>query len=326
MEGLQDLRAVASAPGKVILFGEHAVVYGHPAIAAVTDQRTVVEVDRCGDRFTVNGYRIHERYHSYLKMAVEHCWKSDDPIRMQTEGGVPSASGTGSSAALTVAAVAALRRLRGDEGLDGLAQQAFEVERRTQGGGSPIDTTTSCAGGGVAIAGSPPGVGDPLWNIHWGDQTWFVERVKLPELSVVVGNCGIKGKTDEQVAKVARGVKKNPLVREALSEMGQTARDAVPALRANDWVRVGELMNQAHSCLHTIGVNHPALQHLVDVARAVPGTFGAKITGSGGGGSIVILTEKPLLAARAIDEAGGKGYAVTLGGTGVAWETTLSVQ
>lgn len=320
MEGLSSLRSIASAPGKVILFGEHAVVYGHPAIAAVTDQRTVVEVDRCGDRFTVNGFRIHERYHSYLLKAVEELWNQEDAVRIQTEGGVPSASGTGSSAALTVATVAALNRLQGREGLARIAQDAFRVERITQGGGSPTDTSTSTAGGAVAIAGTPPGVGEPLWDISWEEQTWYVERVPLPDLHLVVGNSGVKGRTDEQVAKVRNAAAKNVLVRDTLAEMGQIARDAVPLLRADDRVGLGLLMDRAHACMHTIGVNHPAVQHLVDAVRAVPGTYGAKITGAGGGGSMVALTDKPERARQAIEDAGGTPYVVRLGGEGVRWE------
>lgn len=325
MEGLSDLRAVASAPGKLILFGEHAVVYGHPAIAAATNQRTVVEVDVCGDRFTVNGYRIHERYHSYLKMAVEQLWKGEDAVRIQTEGGVPSASGTGSSAALTVAAVAALHRLQGIDDMPRLAQDAYTVERTTQGGGSPVDTSTSTAGGGIAIAGTPPGVGEHLWDVHFEDRSWTVERIQLPELTMVVGNSGVRGRTDEQVAKVARASQKNPIVRETLADIGQMARDAVPALRANDWETLGRLMDRSHACLHTIGVNHPAVQTLIDAVRGVPGTYGAKITGSGGGGSMAVLTDKPHRAARAIEEAGGTPYRVTLGGPGVQWEELASV-
>ncbi len=328
MEGLSSLRAIASAPGKVILFGEHAVVYGHPAIAAVTDQRTVVEVDRCGDRFTVNGFRIHERYHSYLLKAVEELWHEQDAVRIQTEGGVPSASGTGSSAALTVATVAALHRLQGagtdPADLARVAQDAFLVERKTQGGGSPVDTSISTAGGAVAVAGKPPGVGQPLWDVHWEDQSWHVERVPLPELDVVVGNSGVKGRTDAQVAKVRNAATKNVLVRDTLAEMGQVARDAVPLLAADDRVGLGALMDKAHACMHTIGVNHPAVQHLVDAVREAPGTYGAKITGAGGGGSMIALTDKPHRAATAIEDAGGTPYVVRLGGPGVQWDATMA--
>lgn len=329
VDGLQDLRAIASAPGKVILFGEHAVIYGHPAIAATTDQRTVVEVDVVGQKTTVNGHRIHERYHSYLLTAVDRIWGRDEAVRLQTEGGVPSASGTGSSAALTVAAVAALRRLQGHDDLPGLAQDAFTVERVTQGGGSPVDTSASTAGGGIAIAGrdTPPGIGEALWDITWeddaGSKAWAVESVPMPELTLVVGNSGVKGRTDALVAKVARAVSKNALLRDTLQDIGDITRAAVKPLREKDWVAIGQLMDKAHGCLHTLGVNHPAVQHLVELARAEPGTFGAKITGAGGGGSMVALTEEPERLATAIQDAGGTPYVVRLGGPGVQWHASV---
>lgn len=323
MQGLSDLRSICSAPGKVILFGEHAVVYGHPAIAAATDQRTQVEVDCCGTDFTVNGFRIHDRYHSYLLTAVKELWKRKEPIRIQTEGGVPSASGTGSSAALTVATVGALLRLQGESDLGKVAQASFNVERGTQGGGSPTDTSTATAGGGIAIAGEPPGVGTPLWKVGWNapgeERSWMVERIDIPDLTIVIGNSGVKGRTDAQVAKVAHAAKKNAMVRDSLAEIGRLTRAAVPALHRKDFVAVGALMDKAHSALHTLGVNHPAVERLVKAARATPGTLGAKLTGAGGGGSMFCLTENPEAAARALEAAGGTVYTVRLGGPGVQW-------
>ncbi|HUR26228.1 MAG TPA: mevalonate kinase [Candidatus Thermoplasmatota archaeon] len=329
MQGLSDLRAICSAPGKVILFGEHAVVYGHPALAAATDQRTHVEVDCCGTEFTVNGFRIHDRFHSYLLTAVNQLWDRKDPIRIQTEGGVPSASGTGSSAALTVACVGALHRLLGRSELADLAQSAFRVERGTQGGGSPTDTSTATAGGGIAISRSdePPGVGTKLWDVAWeheGEErrSWTVERIDIPDLTVVVGNSGVKGRTDEQVAKVAHAARKNAVVRDALADIGRITRQAVPLLRAKDFVAVGALMDKAHAALHMVGVNHPAVEQLVKAARATPGTLGAKLTGAGGGGSMFALTERPQAVAAAIQAAGGTAYTVKLGGPGVQWHDT----
>ncbi len=328
MQGLSDLRAICTAPGKVILFGEHAVVYGHPALAAATDQRTVVEVDCCGGEFTVNGLRIHDRYHSYLLTAVKEVWETQgrtDPVRIQTEGGVPSASGTGSSAALTVATVGAMHALLGKRDPAGIAQDAFKVERTTQGGGSPTDTSTSTAGGGIAISrlDEPPNVGERLWDLRWDDpenpRAWAVERIELPDLTVVVGNSGVKGRTDEQVAKVAHAQKKNPVVRDALADIGRITRDAVPLLRKKDFTGVGALMDKAHAALHLLGVNHPAVEHLVQVARATPGTLGAKLTGAGGGGSMFALSERPQAVADAITAAGGTAYVVRLGGPGVSW-------
>jgi mevalonate kinase len=325
VQDLLELRAVCSAPGKVILFGEHAVVYGHPAVAAATNQRTHVEIDCCGSEFTVNGFRLNERHHAYLRTAVERVWNRREPIRIQTEGGVPSASGTGSSAALTVATVGALHRLQGRLDLGALAQDAFEVERATQGGGSPTDTSTGTAGGGIAIAASaePPSVGERLWDVRWPEpgkeRSWTVERIAMPELTIVVGNSGVKGRTDEQVAKVASAARKNAVVRDALAELGAFTRQAVPALRKSDWVAVGALMDKAHTALHLLGVNHPAVEHLVQAVRHAPGTLGAKLTGAGGGGSMFALTDNPQAAAEAVRSRGGTAYVLKLGGPGVQW-------
>jgi mevalonate kinase len=274
----------------------------------------------------VNGYRLHERHHSYLMTAIEHCWKRDDHVRLQTEGGVPSASGTGSSAALTVAAVAGLLQLQGDEEPADVAQQAFEVERLTQGGGSPTDTSTSTAGGAIAIAGAerPANVGEVLWELAWKERRWLAERVPLGPLTMVVGNSGVKGRTDAQVAKVAHAAKKNRLVRDTLVEIGALTREAVPALAKNDWVTVGALMGRAHGCLHTLGVNHEAVQRLVDGALATPGTLGAKLTGAGGGGSMIALSEQPEKVAQAIRDLGGTAFIVQLGGPGVAYNEAMA--
>lgn len=189
-----------------------------------------------------------------------------------------------------------------------------------------MDTSASTAGGGIAIAGrdTPPGMGEPLWDIAWEDGGWAVESVPMPELTLVVGNSGVKGRTDALVAKVARAVSKNALLRDTLKEIGQITRDAVGPLAEKDWVSIGTLMDKAHGCLHTLGVNHPAVQRLVELARAEPGTFGAKITGAGGGGSMVALTEEPERLATAIQDAGGTPYVVRLGGPGVQWHDSVA--
>lgn len=107
---------VASAPGKAILFGEHAVVYGHPAVALAIGMRTLVTVrptDEPG--VTLNGDRLRRRRHPHVARIVDHLWDRDlDPgIDISIEGDLPSGAGLGSSAALAVAVAGALRAARG---------------------------------------------------------------------------------------------------------------------------------------------------------------------------------------------------------------------
>ena len=91
-------------------------------------------------------------------------------------------------------------------------------------------------------------------------------------------------------------------------------------------VGVGALLDKAHAALHMLGVNHPAVENLVQVARATPGTLGAKLTGAGGGGSMFALTERPQAVAEAIKAAGGTAYVVRLGGPGVQWVGAESME
>jgi mevalonate kinase len=218
-----------------------------------------------------------------------------------------------------------LHRLLGKGELGGVARDSFRVERTTQGGGSPTDTSTATAGGGIAISRSddPPGVGAKLWEVGWSEpgqeRSWTVERIEIPDLQVVVGNSGVKGRTDEQVAKVAHAAKKNAVVRDSLADIGRITREAVPLLRRKDWSAIGALMDKAHASLHMVGVNHPAVEHLIQAARATPGTLGAKLTGAGGGGSMFALSDRPEAVAKAITAAGGTAYVVRLGGPGVQW-------
>ena len=101
--------ARASAPGKVILFGEHAVVYGEPAIAVALSLRTEVTIQENGDQHRVNGQPLTPYHHAYIKDAIENLWKEGPPLDVRTDSRVPSASGLGSSAALSVATPGAPR-------------------------------------------------------------------------------------------------------------------------------------------------------------------------------------------------------------------------
>lgn len=296
-------RAAASAPGKVILFGEHAVVYGEASLSLAINRRTRVQGEPRPDATTVNGYPLDTVHHGYIHQALRAGWQGG-PLRLETHSDIPSASGVGSSAALSVATVAVLQRLRG-EATDPrqVALGAFETEFETQGAASPNDTTVSSAGGGVLLAPRAldlPGV-QPLWEIHRGERRWAAHRVRLPSLPLVVATCARKSRTSEQVAKVRRFVEHNAFGRDVVKEIGRITLEGLHALDRGDLRRVGQLMNRNHECLHTLGVDSPELARLIDAARKAPGTFGAKITGAGGGGSIVVLTEEPEEARRILE-------------------------
>ena len=112
-------RVTASAPGKCILFGEHAVVYGEPAVAVAIEQRISVTLEsvQTGETpWKIDGMQFDSRKHPHVQALRNRLWQTSQGapgVTIQVNGDIPPASGLGSSAALSVAASAALRCARG---------------------------------------------------------------------------------------------------------------------------------------------------------------------------------------------------------------------
>lgn len=302
----------ASAPGKLILFGEHAVVFGEPALSTAINLRAEVFA-RPHTEWLADGASIDEPRYRYVKAAIAKT-KARAPLWIEIRSMVPSGAGLGSSAAVTVATLGTLHE--GTDSLDAaaIAREAFEVEHEVQGRASPIDTSTSSAGGGILVLREPhDGL---LWSIHRDRRQWFLHRQSLPALGFVIGSTGISAATGPLVAKVKERVDRDPRAAEAIREIGQITLDGLRALQRRDLVAAGLLMDRNHAILTDLGVGHPALDRLVEAAR--PSSFGAKLTGAGGGGSVVALTDRPAKTADAIRAAGGRAFVVQSDPVGVA--------
>lgn len=306
--------ARASAPGKIILFGEHAVVYGEPAIAVALNLRTEVTLREAGDQHRVNGAPLNAHQHAYIKDAVETLWKGP-PLDIRTESRIPSASGLGSSAALSVATVGALLQAQDQFSEERVAREAYAAEVSAQRGrGSPTDTSTSTHGHAVLVDRQKgPGF---LWDIQRNERHWYLHHLEIPKLTLVVGYTGTRGRTADEVAKVARFVRKGAFGREVIRDLGKISREAVGLLADRETMALGVLMDDAHNLLTVLGVSTPRLDDLCAAAREH--AYGAKLTGSGGGGSMVALTDRPEACARAIAKRGGHPTIVSLGGAGVS--------
>jgi mevalonate kinase len=135
-------------------------------------------------------------------------------------------------------------------------------------------------------------------------------------LDFVIGNTGISAATGPLVAKVRDRVDRDPRAAEGIREIGEITLNGVKALQRKDFVSAGRLMDRNHAILTELGVGHPALDRLVEAAR--PSSYGAKLTGAGGGGSMVALTDRPSATAEAIRSAGGKAFVVRPDSHGVA--------
>ena len=252
--------ATWSAPGKVFLFGEHAVVYGRPGLAMAIQHRVSVTVRKKRRPGRVKSPYINECLGAMGVRATVY-------VRSQ----LPSSSGLGSSAAVTVATLAAINDEFG-KGFtrEEIAQRAYEIERKVQKGrASATDTYVSSFGGVVLIRGT--------------------EKRRLPpmNLPLVVGNSRVSHNTSLMVEKVGRERERHPgIVNPILDAIGAVTQEAL--LQLHDPRVLGMLMNTNHALLDALGVGHPALTRLVLAARAA-GAFGAKITGAGGGGCMIAL-------------------------------------
>ncbi len=301
----------ASAPGKLILFGEHAVVFGEPALSTAINLRTEVFV-RPSPSWQVDGGSLDEPKYRYVNTALRRAGQAE-PLWIEIRSMIPTGAGLGSSAAVTVASLGAVRALQDRFDPLAIARDAFEVEHDVQGRASPIDTSTATAGGGVLVR---PGEGeDLLWTIRKDTRRWSLHRCGLPDLTFVVGNTGISAATGPLVAGVKERVDGSREAADRVREIGRITLDGLDALQKKDWVAAGRLMDRDHALLNALGVGHPLLEKLVQAAR--PSSYGAKLTGAGGGGSMFALTDAPEKTAAAIRAAGGKAYLVRTDPVGV---------
>ena len=305
-----------SAPGKIILFGEHAVVFGKSALALAIDLRIASGVTRSSG-YSVNGHPMKKKHHAYISASLDEAWNGP-PIDIETSSEIPSGSGLGSSAAVTVSCVGAMLAEKGKFELESIARMAFEVESRVQGRASPIDTSTSTHGHGVIV--SPEKLDDFLWRIEKGNTRWNIHHCEVPKLSFVVGYTGIHASTGPLVAKVKKLVDSDEKAARDISRIGDIVAEGVDALKKGDKRKVGTLMTENHQILNELGVGHSALDKLVEACSGI--SYGAKLTGAGGGGSMICLTDEVERVSKAIADAHGEPIIVRVGCDGVRMETT----
>ena len=264
-----------SAPGKVFLFGEHAVVYGKRAIACAIDLRTTVEISRGGKGVHIqSAFKDEPDKNPYIRTAIKKFQLLQDvgDINIKVSSKIPIASGLGSSAAVTVATIAALNEnYQAGMTLDEIAFMSYQTELEVQGAASPTDTFVSTMGGTVIVP----------------------DKKKLPPIScgVVVGHTGISKSTSRMVSRVRTLKEKYPeIMDDIMGCIGKMSARGEELVLKNDYRSIGELMNVNQGLLDAIGINIPELSLQIYAARA-HGAYGAKITGAGGGGCMVAICD-----------------------------------
>lgn len=307
----------ASAPGKFVVLGEHSVVYGKPAIVLATDRRIYCSVHR-SRKFTVNGESLdlsRQPHFNYLTRGMNYA------LDFLTTSQLPSGAGMGSSAALSAALALAIRTERGEFPTElSLVEEAYGAELHAQGSGSPMDASACVHGGGVAI--NMDDDSKELWTISRGERTWRVTDIKVPDLSFVIGNTGVKAPTGPQVDKVRRYMSRNSFASDIIDEIGVLTLEGYKALKKGDKEALGRLMTKDHKLLSILGVSCKELNKLVNAS--LPYSYGAKLTGSGGGGCMVALTDRPEKVAEAIESRGGTPMIIKSGAEGVRMEAEMA--
>lgn len=297
----------ATAPGKCIVFGEHAVVHGAPELLFAIDLTTQAVVSgRPSGPSVLNADAEATEHNPYFREALAHLWSGRPPVDVRTVSRIPRAAGLGSSAAFTASIAAALAAASGGADRKGLAQRSYDIERAAQGVGSPGDTSTSVAGGFVALNG---GTGPLLWTVAAEGRSWEVRRVEDPGWVWVVAYSGIARATGPAVRAVGDRFRAEGGAA-LLDRFASAARDGIAAVAAGDRVRTAELMRENQKLLVEVGVSHPRLEALIEAAA--PAAEAAKITGAGAGGSIVVLPVpgREVDLVRRLARAGGLPYVV----------------
>jgi mevalonate kinase len=302
----------SSAPGKIILFGEHAVVYGRPALAApVIQVHADVEItDRTSAGIWIDAPDID--LHAELNtLPSDHpiasiihnlffLWRvSPFPnLEIKISSTIPVASGLGSGAAVTVALTRALsshiNHPMTDEQVNAIA---YEIEKLHHGTPSGIDNTV------VTYA-------KPVYFIKGQPIETF--KVGTP-FTIVIGDTGVRAPTKESVADVRKLWKADKKKWEILfDQVGTIVHEARDAIEKGKMKELGKLMNKNHALLERLTVSSLELDHLVEAARQA-GALGAKLSGGGRGGNMIALAgeDNALAIAEALISAGAKRTIIT---------------
>lgn len=264
---------------------------------------------------TMNGERLDFRRQPHLRYLTRDLRHAID---VRTSSRIPVGSGMGSSAALSASMAMALAAMQGRHLTEEqVMREAYEAEYYAQGNGSPMDASTCVHGGGVAV-NMPGADGTHLWDVSRGDRSWTFNDMAVPEMTFVIGNTGIRAPTGPMVDKVRRYTERSQFAREVVDEIASVTVEGGRAIRRNDVEALGRLMTRDHKLLSILGVSCDALNRLV--RASLPHSYGAKLTGSGGGGCMVALTDRPEAVCRAIESRGGTPYVVRTGVQGARME------
>jgi mevalonate kinase len=285
------LKSTASAPGKIILFGEHFVVYGGKAILCAINKRITVTAKPIQENkisikssignlvlapkrpLTEVDIQLRPLYYLADKMIQKYDEKSGLEITIDSE--IPVGVGLGSSSACCVAGAAAISGVFTEKSKEEILQMAIEAEKTLFPNTSGADCTV-CTFGGI---------------MQYDKQTGHSKIDSEPRFHLVIANSKIEHSTKEVVSNVNQFKEKNEeRFSKICNEENNLIDDVLVCLKKNDLKGIGIDIIKNQEYLESIGVSNEKLRSMIELANK--SSFGAKITGAGVGGCIFALTDE----------------------------------
>lgn len=316
-----------ASPGKLMLLGEHAVVYNLPCVVTAVDQRMRATVEITDDRaFSLDAPEVNV---SGYQKQMDELGKGDVPkgakfvelaaknfvetfsfvggIKITTSSDFSSQFGFGSSSASIACVLKALSEISGKR-LDN--QKLFDLAYRTvldvQGKGSGFDVAAAIWGG-------------TLYFVTGGKT---IEPLKIKDMPLVIGYTGVKADTVTIMDEVSKKMSAQPeRVERIYDAISKLVEDAKVKMLEGDWERVGKLMDFNQEYLRDLGVSSEKLEALISAAKGA-GAYGAKLSGAGRGDCMIALVPptKRKAVEDAIAQVGGQVIHITSGAEGVRVE------
>lgn len=320
-------KIIVSAPGKLMLLGEHAVVYNHPCLVTAVDQRMQAVVETLelrefqleAEDVKVIGYKkpLSElgkgdipKGAKFVEIAVKNIndkYPLKTGLKITTTSEFSSQFGFGSSSASTVCTVKAVSEIFG---LNLSKKEIFDLSYKTvldiQGKGSGFDVAAAVFGG-------------TLYFVTGGK---MIESLNIKTLPLIVGYSGVKADTVTLINKVKESfANRQDRLNEIYNGIEVLVNDAKIALVKKDWLKFGELMNENQKYLSELGVSIEKLDNMI-IGALSAGAYGAKLSGAGGGDCMIAIMpeEKRPNVENGITQAGGKTINIKTNAEGVRIE------
>lgn len=283
------MKSKASSPAKVILFGEHFVVYGIKAILCAINKRITVTAETIKEnKISIKSNignlelepnkeisEIDSPLKPFYYLANKLIKNQNTGIRIKVESDIPLGVGLGSSSACCVAGAAAISRLFKKTSKEEILELAIEAEKTIFENTSGADCTV-CTYGGI---------------MEYDKKNGFNKIGSEPNFHLVIANSKIEHSTKSVVENVKQFKEKNEEKFSTLCDKeSKLIEDILELLKNNNIVEIGQRINENQEYLETIGVSNEKLRRMIKIGQDK--SFGAKITGAGGGGCIFALTNE----------------------------------